>query len=65
MIAQPQPLIEVFAEILDFRRCRGKRHPLPAMLALACGALLGGSRSENAIAAGGVMTAPVSLLRWA
>jgi len=26
MIAQPQPLIEVFAEIPDFRRCRGKRH---------------------------------------
>ena len=32
MIAQPQPLIEVFAEIPDFRRCRGKRHPLPAIL---------------------------------
>jgi hypothetical protein len=38
MIAQPQPLIEVFAEIPDFRRCRGKRHPLPAILSLACGA---------------------------
>ena len=45
MIAQPQPLIEVFAEIPDFRRCRGKRPPLPAILSLACCALLCGSRS--------------------
>src|SRR6266852_5424801 len=36
MIAQPQPLIEVFAEMPDFHRCRGKRHPLPAILSLAC-----------------------------
>jgi hypothetical protein len=34
MIAQPPPLIEVFAELPDFRRCRGKRPPLPAILAL-------------------------------
>ena len=45
MIAQPQPLIEVFAEIPDFRRCRGKRHPLPAILSLACCAMLCGYRS--------------------
>jgi predicted transposase YbfD/YdcC len=50
MIAQPQPLIEVFAEIPDFRRCRGKRHPLPAMLSLACCAMLCGYRSYSAIA---------------
>jgi hypothetical protein len=50
MIAQPQPLIEVFAEIPDFRRCRGKRHPLPAMLSLACCAMLCGYRSSSAIA---------------
>lgn len=50
MIAQPQPLIEVFAELPDFRCCRGKRHPLPAMLSLACCAILCGSRSESAIA---------------
>ena len=50
MIAQPQPLIEVFAEIPDFRCCRGKRHPLPAMLSLACCAMLCGSRSYSAIA---------------
>jgi predicted transposase YbfD/YdcC len=50
MIAQPQPLIEVFAEIPDFRRCRGKRHPLPALLSLACCAMLCGYRSYSAIA---------------
>src|SRR4029450_2278173 len=50
MIAQPQPLIEVFAEIPDFRCCRGKRHPLPAMLSLACCAMLCGYRSYSAIA---------------
>jgi len=50
MLAQPQPLIEVFAEIPDFRRCRGKRHPLPAILSLACCAMLCGYRSYSAIA---------------
>ena len=50
MIAQPQPLIEVFAAIPDFRRCRGKRHPLPAILSLACCAMLCGYRSYSAIA---------------
>ena len=50
MIAQPQPLIEVFAEIPDFRRQRGKRHPLPAILSLACCAMLCGYRSYSAIA---------------
>jgi len=50
MIAQPQPLIEVFAEIPDFRRCQGKRHPLPAILSLACCAMLCGYRSYSAIA---------------
>src|SRR6266571_4987978 len=50
MLAQPQPLIEVFAEIPDFRCCRGKRHPLPAILSLACCAMLCGYRSYSAIA---------------
>ena len=45
MRAQPQPLSEVFAELPDLRCCRGQRHPLPAMLSLACCALLGGYRS--------------------
>jgi hypothetical protein len=53
MIAQPQPLIEVFAEIPDFCCCGGKRQPLPAMRSLACCAMLCGSRSSSAIAAWG------------
>jgi predicted transposase YbfD/YdcC len=50
MIAQPQPLIEVFAALPDFRGCRGKRHALPALLSLACCAMLCGARSYSAIA---------------
>jgi len=50
MITQPPPLIEVFAEIPDFRHCRGKRHPLPAILSLACCAMLCGYRTYSAIA---------------
>ena len=50
MIPQHRPLIEVFADIPDFRRPRGKRHPLSAILALSCCAMLCGSRSYGAIA---------------
>ncbi len=50
MIAQPQPLIEVFAEIPDFRRRQGTRHPLAAIMSLACCAMLCGYRSYSAIA---------------
>src|SRR6266853_86268 len=50
MIPQPRPLIEVFADIPDFRRSRGKRHPLYAILALSCCAMLCGYRSYGAIA---------------
>ena len=50
MIAPPRPLIEVFSDIADFRKSRGKRHPLSAILALACCAMLCGYRSYSAIA---------------
>ena len=50
MIAQPHPLIEVFSDIADFRKSRGKRHPLSAILALSCCAMLCGYRSYSAIA---------------
>src|SRR6266581_5197896 len=50
MISQPRPLIEVFSDISDVRKSRGKRHPLSAILALACCAMLCGSRSYSAIA---------------
>jgi len=53
MVAQPCPLIEVLAEMPDVRHSRGKRHPLVAMLALACSARLCGYRSYTAIAAWG------------
>ena len=53
MRAHPHPLIEVFSDIADFRKARGKRHPFSALLALSCCALLCGYRSASAIAAWG------------
>src|SRR5919108_1762412 len=50
MIAHPCPLLEVFAGIPDVRSRRGIRHPLSAILALACCAMLCGARSYSAIA---------------
>jgi predicted transposase YbfD/YdcC len=50
MISQAHPLIDVFADIPDCRKSRGKRHPLSAILALSCCAMLCGSRSYSAIA---------------
>ncbi len=50
MVAHPRPLIEVLAEMPDFRHNRGKRHTLTAILALACSAMLCGYRSYTAIA---------------
>lgn len=44
------PLIEVLVEMPDFRKSRGKRHPLVAILALACAAALCGARSYSAMA---------------
>src|SRR5258708_2788885 len=50
MVAQCRPLIDVLAEIPEFRHARGKRHPLPAILGLICVAVLCGYRSYSAIA---------------
>jgi DDE_Tnp_1-associated len=50
MIAHSRPLIEVFAAIPALRKSRGKRHPLTALFALACWAMLCGYRSYSAMA---------------
>ena len=50
MRAQSRPLIDVLAEIPDFRKARGKRHELKSILALACCATLCGYRSYSAMA---------------
>jgi predicted transposase YbfD/YdcC len=43
-------LIEILAEIPDYRKTKGKRHPLPAILAMSCVAVMCGCRGYGAIA---------------
>src|SRR5919198_296365 len=43
-------LLEAFAQVPDPRKPRGRRHPLPALLALSTAAMLCGARSLYAIA---------------
>ena len=50
MLTYPRPLIEVFAMLPDVRKPRGKRHPLGAIVALACCAMVCGARSSRASA---------------
>lgn len=53
MAATVRPLIEVLREVPEVRKRHGRRHPLEAILALACAAMLCGYRSYSAIAAWG------------
>ena len=45
-----RPLIEVLADVPDFRKSQGKRHSLAAILALSCAAILCGYKSYGAMA---------------
>ena len=49
-MTQYRPLVEILAEIPDFRKEKGKRHPLPAILALACVAIICGAKGYCAMA---------------
>lgn len=42
------PLIDILSEIPDFRKAKGKRHPLSAILALACVAMMCGYKGYRA-----------------
>jgi len=47
---QMRSLPDFFVEIADPRRAQGRRHSLPTVLAIACGAILCGMRGYKAIA---------------
>jgi hypothetical protein len=50
MTRQRLALVEVLADIPDFRHSRGKRHPLRAILTLAIAAMLCSYKSYSAMA---------------
>jgi predicted transposase YbfD/YdcC len=62
-MASPYPLLTALAEIADWRKSRGKRHPLAAILALAFAAVLSGVSSLTAISQWGREQGPELLSR--
>ena len=57
------PLLHALAEVPDFRKSQGKRHPLPALLGLICAAMLSGFLTPKAIAQWGQAQAQTTLQR--
>lgn len=57
------PLLEALSKVADFRKSQGKRHPLVAVLALACVAALCGASSLTAISQWGREHEPSLLAR--
>jgi hypothetical protein len=55
---QMRSLPDFFVEIPDPRRAQGRRHSLPTVLAIACGAILCGMRGYKAIPTGRRVLAP-------
>lgn len=51
-------LLDMLADVPDFRKCRGKRHPLQAVLGLIVIAMMAGYRTYSAIAEYGRTYAP-------
>ena len=54
-------LLEAFARVPDPRGAKGRRHPLPAVLALGTAAMLSGARSLYAIAQWGRLQDPANI----
>jgi DDE_Tnp_1-associated len=53
-----ESLLKAFEQVPDPRSSHGIRHPLPAILALACAAMLSGARSVYAIGQWGRLQKP-------